>query len=262
MKEKLFQSQSLFNSENERHQQVVEKLQSCLNQIREQHRLEIEQILSKKRLEINELESEFEKQRERTTRLLNEKDRELETFRDQHTPPRQMIETNHRDPAPPPTTILNEFFPQTSSIGGPVPSSNSETTNNILYFVEEQQLKEQELVSLRKQRYDLEVTIRDLHRKYAYEIGEFQLTIERLQEELEEKKLTEKRYENLTKNEQNIDYIKNVFYHYLLATDHQVKQTMANALMTILHFSSKEKAKIESVRINHSLAPTSWFSKS
>jgi hypothetical protein len=72
-------------------------------------------------------------------------------------------------------------------------------------------------------------------------------------------KLSEQRNVTLTKNEHNIDYIKNVFYHYLLANDTQVKHTMANALMTILHFSTKEKAKIESQKPTNSLTSTSWF---
>jgi hypothetical protein len=34
---------------------------------------------------------------------------------------------------------------------------------------------------------------------------------------------------------------------------------MANALMTILHFSSKEKAKIESQKTPNSLTSGGWF---
>ena len=80
---KLASSHLLYNSENDRHSQVVEKLELCLTNIREQHRQEIEQIFTKKRVELNELESELEKHRERTVRLLSEKDRELETLRKQ-----------------------------------------------------------------------------------------------------------------------------------------------------------------------------------
>ncbi|CAF3453705.1 unnamed protein product, partial [Rotaria sp. Silwood2] len=72
-------------------------------------------------------------------------------------------------------------------------------------------------------------------------------------------KLSTQRNDLLTKNEHNIDYIKNVFYHYLLANDTQVKHTMANALMTILHFSTKEKAKIESQKQTNSLTSGGWF---
>ena len=118
--------------------------------------------------------------------------------------------------------------------------------NNLLYFIQEQQLHDQEIVSLRKQRYELDLTIRDLHKKYSFEINQLQTIIEQLKDDLEHIKLSTQRNEVLTKNEHNIDYIKNVFYHYLLSNDTQVKHTMANALMTILHFSTKEKAKIES----------------
>jgi hypothetical protein len=137
--------------------------------------------------------------------------------------------------------------------------NNDNNNNNILYFIQEQQLREQELISLRKQRHELELTIRDLHKKSSFEINQLQITIEQLNDELEHIKLSTQRNEILTKNEHNIDYIKNVFYHYLLSNDTQVKHTMANALMTILHFSTKEKAKIESQKSTNSLTSTSWF---
>jgi hypothetical protein len=225
----------------------------------------MEQIFTKKRVELNELECELEKQRERTVRLLSEKDRELEALRRQfdtspitdkkisHLPSSSDVKSTDE-----PTTIITELFPQhlsSSTIGGPLISDN----NNLLYFIQEQQLREQELISLRKQRYELDLTIRDLHKKYSFEINQLQSTIEQLKDDLEHIKLSTQRNEILTKNEHNIDYIKNVFYHYLLANDTQVKHTMANALMTILHFSTKEKAKIESQKTTNSLTSTSWF---
>ncbi|CAF1382705.1 unnamed protein product [Adineta steineri] len=269
LREKLVNSQSLYNSETDRHTQVVEKLESCLTAIREQHRQETEQILTKKRGELNELECELEKQRERTVRLLNEKDRELETLRKQldnspiidkqvsHTSSiSDLKETNE------PTTIMTELFPQhlsTSTNGGPISPLNSDY-NYLVYFNEKQQLLEQELSALKKERREFDSTIRELQQKYSYEISQLQVSNEQLTEDLEHIKLSTQRNENLTKNEHNIDYIKNVFYHYLLSNDTQVKHTMANALMTILHFSSKEKAKIENQKPNNSLATGGgWF---
>jgi hypothetical protein len=222
----------------------------------------MEQILTRKRVELNELECELEKQRDRTTRLLNEKDRELDTFKKQSPNLENKI-----SPSPDlkqsdvPTTIIGEFFPHhlssSSTIGGPMTLLNSD--NNLLYFIQEQQLREQELLSLRKQRHELELTIRDLHKKYSFEINQLQTIIEQFKDDLEHIKLSTQRNESLTKNEHNIDYIKNVFYHYLLANDTQVKHTMANALMTILHFSTKEKTKIENQKTNNSLTSSSWF---
>ena len=170
---------------------------------------------------------------------------------------------SHLSPSDPdePTTIVTDLFPHhlsSSTIGGPMTPLNSDN-NNLLYFIQEQQLREQELISLRKQRHELELTIRDLHKKYSFEINQFQVTNEQLNDDLEHMKLSTQRNEGLTKNEHNIDYIKNVFYHYLLANDSQVKHTMANALMTILHFSSKEKAKIENQKTNSSLTTGGWF---
>ncbi|CAF3690365.1 unnamed protein product [Rotaria sp. Silwood1] len=270
LREKLAQSQSLYNCENDRHTQVVEKLELCLSNIHKQHSQEMEQILTRKRVELNELECELEKQRERTQRLLNEKDRELETMKKQLE--RSTILNNNKisnsisdiqqiDESP---TIINELFSHnhnhhsTSTIGGPMSPINSDN-NNLLYFIQEQQLREQELTLLRKQRHELESTIRDLHNKYSFEINQLQITIEKLNDDLEHIKLSTQRNELLNKNEHNIDYIKNVFYHYLLANDTQVKHTMANALMTILHFSTKEKAKIESQKQTNSLTSGGWF---
>ncbi|CAF3149855.1 unnamed protein product [Rotaria socialis] len=268
LREKLAHSQALYNCENDRHVQVVEKLEACLSNIQKQHRQEMEHILSKKRVELNELESELDKQRERTIRLLSEKDRELEAVRKQ-IQPTAIIDnkTSHSssdiqsiDEAP---TIINELFSRhhhhsSSTIGGPISPIHADN-NNLLYFIQEQQLREQEVSSLRKQRHELEVTIRDLHNKYSFEINQLQTTIEKLNDDLEHMKLSTQRNELLTKNEHNIDYIKNVFYHYLLANDTQVKHTMANALMTILHFSIKEKAKVESLKHTSSLTSGGWF---
>lgn len=265
LREKLVQSQSLYNSEHDRHTQVVEKLQSSLTSIRDQHRHEIDQLIAKKRVEINDLECELEKQRERTVRLLAEKDHELDTTRNQlgsHSSPvfekSPALEAAISEES---STIMGDLFPHSSTIGGPVTPLNPEN-NNLLYFIQEQQLREQEVMSMRKQRHELEMTIRDLQKKYSYEISQLQMNIEQLQDELERKQLSDRRNESLMKSEHNIDYIKNVFYHYLLATDIQVKHTMANALMTILHFSSKEKAKIDGQKTNLSLTTSSWFSKS
>ena len=228
-----------------------------MNTTRDQHRQELEQLFNRKRLEINELECELEKQRERIVRLLNEKDRELETLKKQSEPPSTTPQVDEK------STDLEELFPQASSstIGGPKASSNSQENGNILYFIQEQQLREQELINLRKQRHELEMNIRDIQRKYRSEISQYQIDLEQVHDELERMKLAERRHQTLNENEHNIDYIKNVFYHYLLATDNQVKQTMANALMTILHFSSKERAKIENDKNNRTLTSTSWFSK-
>jgi hypothetical protein len=256
LREKLSSSQSLYNAENDRHNQVVEKLELCLTNIREQHRQEIEQILNKKRVQLNELECELEKHRERTIRLLSEKDREVETLKTQ-TIPHIPLEIK---PIEEPTTIMSELFPHhlsSSTIGGP--TTSLATDHNLLYFIQEQQLREQELISLRKQRHELELTVRDLHKKHSFEINQLQLNIEQLTDDLEHMKLSTRRNEVLMKNEHNIDYIKNVFYHYLLANDTQVKHTMANALMTILHFSSKEKAKIENQKSTNSLTSGTWF---
>ncbi|CAF4143814.1 unnamed protein product [Rotaria magnacalcarata] len=268
LREKLAHSQALYNCENDRHVQVVEKLEACLNNIQKQHRQEMEHILSKKRVELNELESELDKQRERTVRLLSEKDRELEAVRKQIQPAAVIdnktshassdIQSNDE-----PSTIINELFSHhhhhsSSTIGGPISPIHADN-NNLLYFIQEQQLREQEVASLRKQRHELEVTIRDLHNKYSFEINQLQTTIEKLNDDLEHMKLSTQRNELLTKNEHNIDYIKNVFYHYLLANDTQVKHTMANALMTILHFSTKEKAKVESLKHTSSLTGGGWF---
>ena len=254
----------MYNTENVRHHQVVEKLESCLTNIRDQHRLDIEQILGRTRVQLNELETELEKQRERTVRLLTEKDRELETLKTQtKTSPHLEPSISHSSDLKPneeSTTIMNEFFPHhlsSSTIGGPT-ALNSET--NLLYFIQEQQLREQELMFMRKQRHELELTIRDLHKKHSFEISQLQMNIEQLTDDLEHIKLSTQRHEVLSKNEHNIDYIKNVFYHYLLANDIQVKYTMANALMTILHFSPKEKAKVESQKPSNSLTSNSWFS--
>src|SRR4051794_39203236 len=104
LREKLVNSQSLYNAENARHAQVVEKLESCLTNIREQHRHELDQLAARKRVEINELECELEKQRERTVRLLAEKDREQEALRKQS----DFLPTLGKDRSHSPTPDLKE----------------------------------------------------------------------------------------------------------------------------------------------------------
>lgn len=91
--------------------------------------------------------------RDRTVRLLNEKDRELETFRQLSSTSIRPAETNLSLDLPMESpTILTELFPHASTIGGPGTSAEN---NSILYFVQEQQMREQEVSTLRKQRYDL-----------------------------------------------------------------------------------------------------------
>ncbi|CAF0807644.1 unnamed protein product [Didymodactylos carnosus] len=252
LREKLYSTQTLYNNENQRHMHVVEKLETCLKTINEQHRQEVEQMMSKKRIEINELECELEKHRERTARILNEKEREIEAIKKLFTGETTKLNENEEilTVSTEDSTSVNDLFSRSCS-SPPLPITDNV---NLLYFVQEQQLRDQELSQLRKQRRELELSLRDIQQHHSYEINQLKQTIEQLNDDIEHLKLSNIR-NNTTVHD--FDYIKNVFYHYLITNDISVKQTMVNALMTILHFSSKEKLKINDYQKKANTI--SWF---
>lgn len=109
----------------------------------------------------------------------------------------------------------------------------------VLYFAQEQARKDVDITSLRKQKRELEVALRDLQFSSVTKQEQLFEEIDRLKEEI--RKLDR----SISREGANLEYLKNVTYKYLICPDPVGKQQMLNAITTILQFSPQEKTSVQ-----------------
>lgn len=117
------------------------------------------------------------------------------------------------------------------------PGGQGEMT--LLYFAQEQARKDVDISALRKQKRDLEVSLRDLQLSTSSKQEQLYEEIDRLKEELR------KRDRSISREGANLEYLKNVTYKFLICHDPVGKQQMLNAITTILQFSPQEKTTVQ-----------------
>lgn len=106
-----------------------------------------------------------------------------------------------------------------------------------------------EIQSLHRQKHALETALRDLNHSSASKEQHLIEQVDFLKEEVR------KNQRNISRESANLEYLKNVVFHYMVCTDSIGKQQMLNAISTILQFSPKEKQAV------HEQISQSWFSK-
>ena len=226
-------------------------------------RIDFKQQLDKSEQErlksINDLEKELVKQRERTLKLLADKDAELERFKSSYvmkkSPSRQTTEEINSI-----TEKSIEDLPESADddeekdFGDKFNNShfnvmtNSGTSesepNRILYFNEQNAYKEIELNKLRLLKSDLEYKLKQTNDEHSVDIDRLQNQILILKQEIERLKLNQSRNEL---NGANLEYIKNVVFNFMTTKDQNVKVSMINAITQILQFTKNEKQRLQSI---------------
>lgn len=109
----------------------------------------------------------------------------------------------------------------------------------LLHHLEELARKDQEISQLRREKKQLETTMREIQMAALDRQQAQQDTIEALEEE------TERRRRNLSREGENLEYLKNVVLQYMTSSDADSRQLMLNAISAVLKFTQKE---IESVK--------------
>ncbi|XP_046568320.1 GRIP and coiled-coil domain-containing protein 1-like [Haliotis rubra] len=250
LKDQISQLREKLRQGHQEHKEVIEAKDLKINHLsktlqadQEQHRQTLITIKSQHAKQIKEMEYELKKQRERTIAMLAEKDGEiaaLKTFTSHNVNPEYVSDMNEcsdvaMEPGKQEDTdgkdAVKELLAQSHGHPG-------ETL--LLHFSQEQARRDVELSSLRKHKRQLEGALRDIEHAST-------LRQDKLREENE--KLTEelwKQQRNVTRENANLEYLKNVVYNFLISSDKSGKKQMLKAIMTILQFSPKEKDMVNS----------------
>ncbi|XP_017297650.1 GRIP and coiled-coil domain-containing protein 1 [Kryptolebias marmoratus] len=206
--------------EERQHQAVV---------LQHAHKQELERQEAQHRDELLRLEAELHKQRERTMKLLDEKDQELESLRSA---------VFSRD-VPDAADGVQEV---SSDCEGDVVSQAlrqaTPTESTLLLYAEQLARKEVEVGGLRRLKNRLE---EDLHQLQAKLIA----NAERHEEEMAELRgRLDKLIRDQSREGANMEYLKNVVYRFLTLQDASGRRQTLGAIITILHFSPQEKQDV------------------
>ena len=109
----------------------------------------------------------------------------------------------------------------------------------LLHFAQEQARKDVELNSLRKQKHALESALRESEHSAATKQHQTDEQLQLLKEEI-------RRCErNLSRENANLEYLKNVVVKFMVCSDAVGKKQIFNAIATILQFSPQERRDVQ-----------------
>lgn len=210
----------------------------------DKHKHDIVLLEAEHRHKMTELELEIKKQRDRTVSLLAEKDRELDLYKHQNyeTNPYYAHLRNPPDAgasAELPQDVNRQKTEEEEAVSRLLKlRSLGQNDSNMLFFTQELARKDVEVNNLRKQKHQLETTLRELQVTASTKEQDFGEKIDNMKEEIR------KCERDKCREGANLEYLKNVTYKFLITTDPHSKQQMLNAITTILQFSPQEKAMV------------------
>ena len=249
VKDKLHQAQSELAGDKEAHQRKEEDLHRMMESLQECHRQEHLAREADYKQKVADLEREIRRHRDRTIALLVEKDRELETLRAadrirrdevQQTPDPSEVGASSGD-----ESIVTELLAK-NSLG----SSTLGGEMSLLHFAQETARHDVQMTNLRRQKHSLEMALRELQQSSVLKAEKFSDEIEVLKEQVR------KLERNRSRESANLEYLKNVVYHYMISYSGTGRLQMANAIATILQFSPAEKDAV------HKRLHTGWWTSS
>ncbi len=215
------------------------------SEIRNDYRLQLDKLEAGRLKSINDLEKELVKQRERTFKLLAEKDSELEKCRYKYSNNTVIAkEENNND-----SMETNNTSPDSNILPNGDHSNNGEShQSSLIYYSQQNAYKDTELNKLRQAKISLEYKLKQTVDENSVEADRFQSQINLLKQEIERLKLNTSRHEL---NGSNLEYIKNVVFNYMTTKDNNIKLNLTNSIVQILHFTKAEKQKIQSFYSPH-----------
>ncbi|XP_060588727.1 GRIP and coiled-coil domain-containing protein 1-like isoform X2 [Ruditapes philippinarum] len=241
LREKLRTMHIQQEEEIDHYKQREENLRKTMLMLQDKHKQEVTHLQAEHHSQLQEFEDEIKKQRDRTVSMLAEKERELEVLRSSSSQRLQSdylmkYRANHDMGGASSERQNSEDEAVTRLLATP-PSGQGEMT--LLYFAQEQARKDVEITSLRKQKRELEIALRDLQVTSGNKQEQLYEEIDRLKEEI--RKLDR----SISREGANLEYLKNVTYKFLICHDPVGKQQMLNAITTILQFSPQEKTSVQ-----------------
>lgn len=242
LKEKIKSLRIQHEEDCEKINQKAEQSHKALINLTDKHKHEILLMEAEHRHKLTELELEIKKQRDRTVSLLAEKDRELDLYK-HHNYENNPYYAHLRNPpdagasAELPQDVNRQKTEEEEAVSR-LFSLRSQNDSNMLFFTQELARKDVEVNSLRKQKHQLETTLRELQITASTKEQDLAEKIDDLKEEIR------KCERDKSREGANLEYLKNVAYKFLISTDPHSKQQMLNAITTILQFSPQEKAVV------------------
>ena len=231
LKERSHEAQSELSSENEVHRRKEEDLHRMMESLREYHRQEQLSRDSDYKQKAADLERDIRRHRDRTIALLVEKDRELETMRAADRVRRDELNQSEAGASScDDESIVTELLAKNSVFSSPL---NREMS--LLHYAQEKARHDVEMANSRRQKHSLEIALRELQRSSVMKAERFGDEIEALTEQV--RKLERSR----SRESANMEYLKNVVYHYMISHNCAGRLQMANAIATILQFSPAER---------------------
>ncbi len=216
------------------------------SQIRNDYKIQLDKFESSRLKSINDLEKELVKQRDRTFKLLAEKDSELEKYKYKFLNNNTAIvkEENNSDSL----DSNNSSSPETYTIPNGEHSNGEGHQSSLIYYSQQNAYKDTELNKLRQAKISLEYRLKQTIDENTVEADRYQSQINILKQEIERLKLNTSRNEL---NGSNLEYIKNVVYNYMTTKDSNIKLNLTNSIVQILQFTKAEKQKIQSFYSPH-----------
>ncbi|KAF6024206.1 GCC1 [Bugula neritina] len=230
LKERLRCSFEKHQSDDHLSQQTIAELRQSITNLHSIHKQELSANQAECHQKISDAEQRLRQHRDRTITLLAEKDKEIEMMREKLHPGRssQTIQTYSEQQGEVESPVEELFHTDTSS------------SNQLIHFHQELSRSNLEITSLRKQKRDLEVELHDLRSNMSLKEDQHLEQLSVLKEEIRRLDRTQSR-EGI-----NLEYLKNIVYRYMIATDPVGKQAIFNAIATILHFSPQERKQASS----------------
>ena len=249
LKERLRFLRQDYEEQDNSHKKKEETLRKTIEALQDKHKQEAISQEAQFKSKITDLEGEVRKHRNRTISLLAEKDREIEMLRE-NSP--EKLEAAYigsyrspsvsSDPAGAASSeqdaVLAELFSRGSLTGS---GSTLGETTALLHFAQEQARKDVEIAQHRRHKHNLEQRVRELQQAAMVTEEAFEAKIEQLQEEIR------KLERNKSRESANLEYLKNVVYHYMVCQDALGKQQMLRAIAIILQFSPKESDRVAAI---------------
>ncbi|XP_005111968.1 GRIP and coiled-coil domain-containing protein 1 [Aplysia californica] len=264
LKEQVTELRDKLRMSNFHHQEEVAQYQSKMDNLskallaqEEKSKADLAQSKAANQKQIGELEVESKKQRQRTVALLAEKDSEIQELRarcGQTSDPDSLRMWSHDGHSGSGYGESGQLTEGSEAHQGEF-SEELEAVSRLLnlpkgvqseaaflHFAQEKGRMEVEMHGLRKQKRQIETSLRDLQASSLQKEDQLKHEIRGLEERLAEVDRSDSR------ESANVEYLKNVMVKFLTSSaDGQGKRQMMKALMTILQFSPEEKQRVEQV---------------
>ncbi|XP_042888482.1 GRIP and coiled-coil domain-containing protein 1-like isoform X2 [Penaeus japonicus] len=193
--------------------------------LRTSHESHLRRVESENRVAMVALEQQLAMQQQRSLNTLNERDMEIQRLTKEVHDLRKSSTQSGLGTLEATAAILSQV------------SGGSE--GPLLHHLEELARKDQEVSQLRREKRLLETTMREVQMAALNRQQAQQDRIELLEEE------TERYRRNVSREGENLEYLKNVVLQYMISSDAESRNLMLNAISAVLKFTPSE---VENVR--------------